>query len=116
MTQAHFSQTKWTHQLSMAYWSFRQTKQEAKQAMCPIPYYTMRQQSKDPKYIRLEMVRWAKERGIKPTARYFATTVKTVRKWLRRWQPGTLQGLEEKSRAPKNPRQRIHPKHRQRLS
>jgi transposase-like protein len=71
--------------------------------MCPILYYTMKRQSKDPRYIRFEMVRFAKKHGIKPAARCFATTPKTVRKWLRRWQPGTLKGLEEWSKAPKNP-------------
>jgi len=35
---------------------------------------------------RLRLVESAKERGIKPTARLFATTVPTVRKWLRRYQ------------------------------
>ena len=77
--------------------------------MSPIPYYSMQRQSKDQKYLRLEMARRAKEQGIKPTARLFATTPKTVRKWLHRWQPGTLQGLEDQSRAPKHPRQPIPP-------
>ena len=53
------------------------------------------------------MVNHAKEYGIKPTARSFNTNVKTVRKWLRRWKPGTMEGLEEQSRAPKNPSTRI---------
>ena len=75
--------------------------------MCPIPYYTMTRQSKDPKYIRFEMVRFARKHGIKPAARCFATTPKTVRKWLRRWQPGTLKGLEELSRSPRKPFRRI---------
>lgn len=75
--------------------------------MCPISYYTMTRQSKDPKYLRLEMVRFARKGGIKPCAREFNTTVKTVRKWLKRWEPGTLRGLEEESRAPKNPRIKI---------
>ncbi len=39
--------------------------------MYPISYYTMTRQSKDPKYIRLEMVRYAKENGVKPDARAF---------------------------------------------
>ena len=82
--------------------------------MSPIPYYSMQQRSKDPKYLRLEMARRAKEQGIKPTARLFATTPKTVRKWLHRWQPGTLQGLQDQSRAPKHPRLGIPPHQRQR--
>jgi len=53
------------------------------------------------------MVNHAKEYGIKPTARAFNTNVKTVRKWLRRWKSGIMEGLEEQSRAPKNPSIRI---------
>ncbi|MGH9830728.1 MAG: helix-turn-helix domain-containing protein, partial [Blastocatellia bacterium] len=34
---------------------------------------------------RLRLVESARERGIKPTARLFAATVPTVRKWLRRY-------------------------------
>jgi hypothetical protein len=54
--------------------------------MCPLRYYPMLRQSKDPTYLRFEMVRYAKEFGIKACARQFSTTVKTVRKWLRHWQ------------------------------
>jgi transposase len=75
--------------------------------MCPLRYYTMLLKSKEPTYLRLEMVRYAREFGIKPCARQFSTTVKTVRKWLRRWQPGSLRGLQDQSRAPKHPRQGI---------
>jgi transposase-like protein len=35
---------------------------------------------------RLRLVESAKQRGSKPTARLFATTVPTVRKWLRSFQ------------------------------
>src|SRR5215210_6249030 len=75
--------------------------------MCPVRYYTMLRHSKDRTYLRFEMVRYAREFGIKPCARQFSTTVKTVRKWLRRWQPGSLKGLEDQSRAPHHPRQGI---------
>lgn len=75
--------------------------------MCPLRYYTMLRQSKEPTYLRFEVVRYAREFGIKPAARHFSTTVKTVRKWLRRWQPGSLRGLEDRSRAPRHPRQGI---------
>ncbi|HVB56150.1 MAG TPA: helix-turn-helix domain-containing protein [Candidatus Acidoferrales bacterium] len=47
---------------------------------------------------RLRLVESAKERGIKPTARLFATTVPTVRKWLRRFQQHGSSGLAEQSR------------------
>src|SRR5690242_11213563 len=75
--------------------------------MCPLRYYPMLRQSKEPTYLRLEMVRYARVYGIKPCARQFSTTVKTVRKWLRRWQPGSLRGLQDRSRAPHHPRQGI---------
>jgi len=42
---------------------------------------------------RLRLVESAKERGIKPTARLFDTTVLTVRKWLRRFQQHGPSGL-----------------------
>src|SRR3990167_4916119 len=61
------------------------------------------QNSKDKKVIRYQMVNHAKEYGIKPTARAFNTNVKTVRKWLRRWKSGIMEGLEEQSRAQKMP-------------
>jgi len=48
---------------------------------------------------RLRLVESAQERGIKPTARLFSTTVPTVRKWLRRFQQHGPSGLTERSRA-----------------
>ena len=81
--------------------------------MCPIKYYTNMRQSKDPRYLRLEMVRYAKDHGVKPAARAFNTTPKTVRKWLNRWQPGTLRGLEDQSRAPKSEKSKIDPRQKE---
>lgn len=51
--------------------------------------------------LRKRMVMDALERGIKPTARIYQTTVKTVRKWVKRYKKYGLPGLEEQSRAPK---------------
>ncbi len=81
--------------------------------MCPLKYYTNMRQSKDPRYIRYEMVGYARDHGVKPAARAFNTTPKTVRKWLRRWQPGSLRGLEDQSRAPKSRKLKIDPRERQ---
>ena len=81
--------------------------------MCPLRYYPMLRQSKEPTYLRFELVRFARTHGIKPAARQFSTTVKTVRKWLRRWRPGSLQGLQDQSRAPRHPRQGITTRQRQ---
>ena len=56
--------------------------------MPAIGYYQMLRQIKDPKLYRYELVRYAQEHGVKPAARCFGTTPKTVRKWLRRWEAG----------------------------
>ncbi len=83
--------------------------------MCPPPYYDLMRNSKDPRFLRLRMVQYAAEQGVKPAARAFGTTPKTVRKWLRRWKPGTLSGLEEESRAPKNPTHQITQRQKNRV-
>lgn len=81
--------------------------------MCPIPYYDLMRHSKDKKYVRYEMVRYARDYGVKPAAREFATTPKTVRKWLLRWEEGSLRGLEDQSRAPHHPAHAITPAQRE---
>jgi transposase len=45
-------------------------------------------------------VKSVREPGIKPTARLFATSTLTVRKWWRRYQQHGPSGLQEHSRAP----------------
>lgn len=77
--------------------------------MCPIAYYQMIRHSKSPEYIRLDMVRFAREHGIKPAAGAFKMTVVTVRKWVRRFD-GTLESLRDRSRALKNRPRRISDK------
>lgn len=67
----------------------------------------MIKQFKDKRLYRLEVVRFAKEHGIKPAARQFHTTPKTVRKWLNRHVPNSLDGLSDLSKAPKNPKMHI---------
>jgi len=57
---------------------------------------------KDPKQLRLKLVLYADEHGKKAAARHFDTTVRTVRKWHRRWKEKGQAGLEEKSRRPHN--------------
>ena len=79
--------------------------------MCPVKYYTIMRQSKDPRLLRYEIVRYARDNGVKPAAKAFNTTPKTVRKWLKRWQPGSLRGLEDQSKAPKSKGSDIHPDH-----
>lgn len=67
--------------------------------MRPYAYYTAMRQSQDPKFLRLRMVLYAKEHGIKPAALAFHSTAKTVRKWLKRFD-GKFASLGEHSRAP----------------
>lgn len=81
--------------------------------MCPLGYYRIMRQSKDPKWLRYEMVRYAHKHGVKPAARAFQTTPRTVRKWLRRWQPGSLRGLEDRRRGAGVRRSKIAPEQRE---
>lgn len=68
--------------------------------MCPLTYYQVMRISKDKKQQRYQMVIYAKERGIKPTAKLYDTTPKTVRKWMRRFDKGGYQALDDLSRRP----------------
>src|SRR5580693_1534657 len=65
----------------------------------PARYFDLVRDMKHPYDHRLRLVESAKRRGIKATARLFATTVPTVRKWLRRFQQHGPSGLIEHSRA-----------------
>ena len=72
--------------------------------MRPYAYYTVMRQSQDPRFLRLRMALHAKAHGVKPAARAFKVTAKTIRKWLKRFD-GTIASLDERSRAPrKRPR------------
>ena len=64
-----------------------------------VRYFDLVREMKNAYNHRLRLVESAKQRGIKSTARLFATTVPTVRKWLRRFQQQGRKGLIEKSRA-----------------
>ena len=50
--------------------------------------------------LRLRLVKHALVHGVKPTAKVFATTAKTVRKWLHRYRQERLAGLKELPRIP----------------
>jgi transposase len=68
--------------------------------MTAAPYFDLVREMQANAYNhRLRLVESARQRGIKPTARLFSTTVPTVRKWLRRFQRDGLSGLVEQSRA-----------------
>lgn len=75
--------------------------------MCPYPWYQVMRLSKDKKQQRYQMVIHAKEHGVKPTARLYATTPKTVRKWLYRYEEGGYQALADISRRPHSSPQAI---------
>jgi transposase len=62
-------------------------------------YFDLIREMKDAYNHRLRLVESAQQRGIKPTARLFATTVPTVRKWLRRYRQKGPSGLLARSRA-----------------
>ena len=68
--------------------------------MCPYPWYQVMRLSKDKKQQRYQMVIHAREHGVKPTARLYAATPKTVRKWLTRFIEGGYQALNDLSRRP----------------
>jgi transposase-like protein len=63
-------------------------------------YFDLVREMKNAYNHRLRLIESARQRGIKPTARLFTTTVPTVRKWLRRYQQHGPSGLLELSRAP----------------
>ena len=76
--------------------------------MCPYPWYQVMRLSKDKKQQRYQMVIYAKEHGVKPTAKLYATTPKTVRKWLVRFIDGGYQALNDISRRPHASPKAIH--------
>jgi len=68
--------------------------------VAPAPYYDLIREMRNAYNYRLRLVQHARQHGIKPAARAFATSVPTVRKWLRRFQQHGPSGLQEQSRAP----------------
>ena len=70
--------------------------------MCPGDYYTMIRSTDHRFDLHRMLVRSALEIGVKPTARKFSATPKTVRKWRDRYEAGGLAELHERSRRPRN--------------
>jgi len=68
--------------------------------MCPYPWYQIMRISKDKKQQRYQLVIYALTHGVKPAARTYATTPKTVRKWIVRFNQGNYQALNDLSRRP----------------
>ncbi len=80
--------------------------------MYPLNYFEqiIRMKDRGGKFdLRLRMVHHAIQYGVKPTARRFATTPRTVRKWLRRYKQERLAGLNELPRIPHNCPHRTSP-------
>src|ERR1700728_2468924 len=67
--------------------------------IAPARYFDLVRDMKHPYDHRLRLVESAKQRGIKATARLFATTVPTVREWLRPFHDHGPSDLLEHSRA-----------------
>jgi transposase len=65
--------------------------------------------------LRLKIIRCAIAEGIKPAARTFFTTPKTVRNWLRRYQQERLAGLNELPRIPLSCPHKTSPKMEQKI-
>ena len=57
-------------------------------------YYASYKNCKAPSLLRKELVSYALTYGNKKAARHFQTTVKTVRKWRKRWQEKKEWGLK----------------------
>jgi|SRR5579859_514215 len=74
-----------------------------------VRYFDLVREMKDAYNHRLRLVESAKQRGLKPTARLFATTVPTVRKWLRRFQQHGPSGLIALRRARHHQSQKTPP-------
>jgi len=68
--------------------------------MSPVPYYHIYRDLRNPYTFRIKMVQYAQQHGISQAARAFATTRKTVRKWLTRYQAQGTPGLHDHSKAP----------------
>jgi transposase len=66
----------------------------------PARYFDLVREMRDAYNHRLRLVQFARQHGIKPAARAFATTVPTVRKWVRRYHAQGPRGLAEHARAP----------------
>jgi len=70
------------------------------------PYWKLVREMRDAYNHRLRLVSYARQNGLKAAARFFQTTRRTVRKWVRRYQQEGPSGLVGRSRAPHHqPRQ-----------
>lgn len=73
-----------------------------------LSYHEIYQNYKSPINFRFEMVKYALKNGIKPASRQFQTTVKTVKKWVKRYKRNlNSSSLKDKSKARKTQKNEI---------
>ncbi len=70
-------------------------------------YFELYRMRTDRHWLHQKLVAFARSNGLKAAAREFGCSRNTVRKWLRRYQPGKPSSLEEGSRRPKTCPHRI---------
>lgn len=66
-----------------------------------VDYFEVYRDRKNIVKLRTQMVEYALEHGIKPAAREFNTTVKTVKKWVQRFREDSGEGLVSKRKTRK---------------
>lgn len=77
--------------------------------MIELKYYQYYRTSKEIRTVRRDLVKHALKHGIKPAARRYSTTPKTVRKWVRRYQELKWPGLKDQSKKPHTSPNRMLP-------
>ncbi|MGP1439908.1 MAG: helix-turn-helix domain-containing protein [Treponema sp.] len=65
-------------------------------------YFAVYKEKKNILKVRKAMVKYALEHGMKPAAREFKTTVKTVKKWVKRFREDAENGLINRKQTSKN--------------
>ena len=69
--------------------------------MEPGSYFSIMNNTKDKQRLRFPMVQYAQQTSVAEAARYFRTTRKTVRKWIKRYEHEGYCALSDQSRAPR---------------
>lgn len=64
-------------------------------------YFAIYKEKRNILKVRKAMVKYALEHGMKPAAREFETTVKTVKKWVKRFREDSEEGLLNKNQTSK---------------
>ena len=65
-----------------------------------LPYYELYRMKADRYLLRQKLVAYARQHGVKATARAFGCSRNTVRCWLRRYRPGQSSSLAERCKRP----------------